>query len=103
LDWKWGDGENFGGILNISTTFSVHSPMRILAINAKESEFVDHDTKWWNTGLLKVIFIEDGVMTICKLQLSCHNQLNDMIWRENTTCKFIVCCAYHMEKKDRTC
>jgi hypothetical protein len=60
LDWKWGDGENFGGILNISTTFSVHSPMRILAINVKESEFVDHDTKWWNTGLLKVIFIEDG-------------------------------------------
>lgn len=31
--------------------------MRILAVNAKVSEFVDHDTKWWNTGLLKAIFM----------------------------------------------
>lgn len=103
LIWRMGDGKEvkIGNDKWLPTpmTYSIQSPRRMLAEDAKVVELIDPDTKWWNTFLIKEIFKEDKVAIIFQIPLSQYRQQDMVIWRCTTSGEFTVQSAYHMEKE----
>jgi len=74
----WGDKW-----LPTPTTYSVQSLYRLLGKDARVKELIDVDTRWWNTRLIKEIFMEDEAATICKLPLNVYKHKDVMMWRSS--------------------
>lgn len=55
----------FGGqMASIPISYSVQSPRRLLAEDARVIELIDQDTKWWNSPLINTIFNVEEARTI---------------------------------------
>ncbi|GLT72869.1 hypothetical protein SLA2020_447660 [Shorea laevis] len=61
LIWRVGDGKDIrvwqDRWLPTPISFSIQSPRRILSEDARVAELIDQDTKWWNTNLLREVFM----------------------------------------------
>jgi len=56
-------------------------------------ELIDHDTKWWNSDLLKVLFTKEEVWFVCQVPVSCYNQPDVMIWRGTSDVQILLASA----------
>jgi hypothetical protein len=87
LLWQIGEGSKVkvwgDKWLPTPTTYSVQSLYRLLGKDARVKELIDVDTRWWNTRLIKEIFMEDEAATICKLPLNVYKHKDVMMWRSS--------------------
>jgi hypothetical protein len=80
------------------TTYAIQSPRKILSEDAKVSELIDIDTKWWNERILNSIFCKEEVAVLSRIPLSKYGHNDLMTWRGSSSREFTVRSAYHMEK-----
>jgi hypothetical protein len=61
-------------------------------------EFIDQNTKWWNSHLIKQIFHAEEARIICQLPLNLVPIKDSLIWRDTLNVDFSVRSVYHMKK-----
>lgn len=100
--WRVGNGEKISiwGDRWIPTPPSnkVQSPISILPADARVSDLIDQDTRWWNYTSINSIFNQTEAATISNLVLSPLRNEDRLVWSGSTTGLFTVKSAYHMEK-----
>jgi len=88
----WGDRWIFSPHLN-----SIQSPIRILNKDAKVSEIIDQNSRWWNIPLIEQIFPAETAEKICSLAISPGTVQDRLIWAYTANGIFTVRSAYHLE------
>jgi hypothetical protein len=74
LAWRVGDGSKISvwkdKWVGIHSVGIIQTPVRILQPNAKVSELLDKDFNWWNTDLVKEVFMTEEAELIYGLAVS---------------------------------
>jgi hypothetical protein len=49
----------------VPSTYSIHSPVRILDLDANVSTLIDEETRWWNIPLAYELFRREEAAPVC--------------------------------------
>lgn len=63
------------------------------------SAFLDHNTNWWNTDLVKSVFNTEEANIICSMVVSPHRGKDGLAWAGTKNGQFTVRSAYHLAKE----
>lgn len=77
----------------------IQIPIRVLPPEARVSDLIDAETKWWNTPLIKEIFWPEEANNICSMPISPSGRVDKLVWSVNANGIFFVRNAYHLAKE----
>ena len=81
------------------STFKIISPPRDFGDYPMVSSFIDQDTKWWKTNVVRTLFLPFEADMILKIHLSQRLPKDSLIWIGNKRGVFTVKNAYHIAAK----
>lgn len=82
------------------TTYSIQTLMNSLDSEAKVSELIDGNTKWWNTNIVKEIFDEEEAWKICSMVICPNSQSDKHVWVGTKNGEYLVRNAYHLVREN---
>ncbi|KAJ0007435.1 hypothetical protein Pint_29767 [Pistacia integerrima] len=101
LMWRIGDGSKAriwqDKWLPSSSSFKIQSQCLGMDPEAKVATLIDPQSKSWKLDLLKDLFSESEVNTICQIPISIFNRLDKIVWRCSQNGLFSVRSAYHLQ------
>jgi hypothetical protein len=105
LVWRVGDGRSIkiwgDRWLDSPYTFSIQTPIHVLDENARVSELIDEDAKWWKTEMIHEIFMEEEARRICSMAISPSTQCDKRVWVGTKNGEYSVRSGYHLNKEQR--
>lgn len=103
LVWRVGDGRSIkiwgDGWLDSPSTFSIQSPIHVLDKDARVSELIDEDTKWWKTNMIHEVFMEEEARSIWRMAISPASPCDKLVWVGTKNGEYSVRSGYHLTKE----
>ncbi|KAJ0017910.1 hypothetical protein Pint_10785 [Pistacia integerrima] len=101
LMWRIGDGSKAriwqDKWLPSPSSFKIQSQCLGMDPKAKVATLIDPQSKSWKLDLLKDLFSESEVNTICQISISVFNRPDKLVWRCSQNGLFSVRSAYHLQ------
>jgi ribonuclease HI len=98
--WRVGDGRSIhiwgDKWLPKKVTHEIQSPIRFLDADAKVSDLIDVDARWWNVPMVEAIFTTEKAHAICGLPICPSTQPDKLVWGAAKNGQFSVKSAYHV-------
>jgi hypothetical protein len=103
LLWRVGDGTSIrvwkDKWINVPSTYSIQSPVRLLHGDSTVSELIDVDTRWWKIDLIHEIFSKEEAEIICGIPICPVRQSDRRVWAGTKNGDFSVRSAYHLARE----
>ncbi|KAF5481319.1 hypothetical protein F2P56_001980 [Juglans regia] len=84
--------------LQIPSTFCVQSPISRLDADARVIKLIDDDSKEWNEGLIRSVFIKEEAEHICNIPTSSRGVEDKLLWGPSREEVYLVKSAYFLEE-----
>ncbi|KAJ0017107.1 hypothetical protein Pint_10781 [Pistacia integerrima] len=101
LMWRIGDGSKAqiwqDKWLPSPSSFKIQSQCLGIDLKAKVATLIDPQSKSWKLDLLKDLFSESEVNTICQIPISVFYRPDKLVWRCSQNGLFSVRSAYHLQ------
>jgi hypothetical protein len=101
--WRVADGKTVRiwedrWIPSVSTN-RIQSPNFSFPSNARVSELIDYDKRWWNVQILQEHFSEEEIEKICGLAICPGRRSDQLVWGGTKNGVYSVRSGYHLAKE----